>query len=107
MDRHRLAEETSIRLHAEIAARIPTDPTIVERALQRARGWAATGAVAKPYAAAWVALLEGPLEELLRTLADQSEAARALRQVSPFAGALGARERWALWKRARAELSEP
>jgi hypothetical protein len=36
------------------------------------------------------------VDEIAATLIDPSEHARALRQVTPFAGALSSRERWAI-----------
>jgi hypothetical protein len=55
----------------------------------------------------WATLLNGPREELILVLCDPGEAARALRQVTPFAGAIPPRERWRLWRqvydRARGE----
>lgn len=103
VDRHLLAEETSIRLHAEVARRLVDDPEILERARKRVRSWLETGQVAEPYARAWAAALDEPLEELCRLLVDESPSARALRQVTPFAGALDARERWKIWREVREE----
>jgi hypothetical protein len=38
------------------------------------------------------------VEAIAAFLADRGETARELRQSSPFAGALSARERWAIWR---------
>jgi hypothetical protein len=35
---------------------------------------------------------------------DESEEARALRQVTPFAGAIDPRTRWRIWREVRAAL---
>lgn len=53
------------------------------------------------YATGWKKLLEGPLDELIAFLTDDSQTARDYRQSSPFAGALDPRERWKLWRDAR------
>lgn len=88
MDPHRLAEERSIAMHAAIAARMTE--AIRARALERIR----TGDLATPYRVAWEAWLALPLDELREKLIHPGEHARALRQVTPFAGVLGPRERW-------------
>lgn len=60
--------------------------------------------MARPYAEQWAALLEQPVEGVSAAIVDPGEAARALRQVSPFAGAIDPRERWQVWRRVRAEF---
>ena len=106
MDPHRLAEETSIRLHAAVARRLREDPSVRARARERVQGWLRSGEVAEPYAREWAELLERPLEALCRVLVDESERARALRQVTPFAGALDARERWRIWRDVRRRVRD-
>jgi hypothetical protein len=107
MDPHRLGEERSIAMHAAIAARLVAEPELVSRARQRVAGWLADGSVARPYAEAWRQLLALPPAELARTLVDPGERARALRQASPFAGALPPAERWAIRRAVRARLEAP
>ncbi|MHB8876034.1 MAG: hypothetical protein ACYC8T_20280 [Myxococcaceae bacterium] len=102
MDPHRLAEERSIALHARIAELLREDPTLLQAARSRVEEWSRTGAVAERYIAGWRQLLSSPVEELCRSLVDRGEHARALRQATPFAGALGSRERWKI-RRAVAE----
>jgi hypothetical protein len=101
---HRLAEERSLALHRLIAERVRDEPSLLERARDRVRSWLADGSVARPYAEQWAALLEAPPGAVAQALVDPSEAARALRQVSPFAGAVGPRERWQVWRRVRDEF---
>jgi hypothetical protein len=100
-DDHRLAEERSLAYHEVVATRLREDPRLCERAKARVAGWLCDGSVAEPYAFAWRELLDGPREVLLDALVDPSEAMRALRQTSPFAGALEPRERWAIWRSVR------
>lgn len=102
MDPHRLGEERSIALHARIAELIDADPEVLARARERVEAWSQDGHVAGTYVEGWRELLGLPLPELRRALVDPGERAKALRQVSPFAGALDARERW----RIRREVSE-
>ncbi|HVS01238.1 MAG TPA: hypothetical protein VMT16_00565, partial [Thermoanaerobaculia bacterium] len=51
------------------------------------------------YALAWQQALSLPLADLLALLVDPGEPARAMRQVSPFAGILDPRERWEILRR--------
>jgi hypothetical protein len=57
------------------------------------------------YVEAWEQQLARPIEELCAALIDEGERARALRQVTPFAGFVDPRTRWQIWRdvRARAE----
>jgi hypothetical protein len=80
-----------------IASRIADDPSIVRRARERVERWLKDEGVARHYAYGWQQRLNGSTEALLAFLVDTSETARAFRQVSPFAGVLTPRERWALW----------
>ncbi len=104
---HRLAEARSLALHAEIAARLARDPAVVDRAKARVDEWLRTGSVSEPYARAWQALLAGPTSALLTALVDPSERMRALRQASPFAGVLSARDRWTIWRSVHATSNDP
>jgi hypothetical protein len=94
IDLHRLGEERSIAMHRAIARRLPSEPALLEAARRRVEQWLATGAVHPDYARAWHAILNQPLERIALALVEESEDARALRQTSPFAGALEPRERW-------------
>ena len=94
---HRKAEQRSLRYHAAIADRLVTDPSIVIRARRRVERWLEDGSVAHYYADGWRARLADPIDHLRAFLIEPSETACAFRQVSPFAGVLSAKERWALW----------
>jgi hypothetical protein len=98
MDRHRLAEERSIALHREVAARLRADATLVDAARVRVDGWLATGDVHEHYARGWRDLLDRPLDELCAFLVDPGEHARAMRQCTPFAGVVDPRTRWRIWR---------
>jgi len=97
MDRHRLAELRSLAFHRVVAERIRRDPAVLERARGRVQRWLADAPHAF-HARAWAEALAGPTESVLALLVDPGERACELRQSTPFAGALGARERWALWR---------
>lgn len=94
---HTVVERRSHRYHEVIAERLATNDTILEHARTRVEEWIKHGTVAPYYAANWRRVLESPISEIEAFLVEDSERARAFRQVSPFAGALGARERWQLW----------
>jgi len=105
-DPHRLAEERSIAFHAAIAADLERRPEALERASSRVAGWLEDGSVHGRYAEGWRELLRLPLEQLKARLIDPGEEMRALRQCTPFAGALGPRERWRLHKATAQRMSK-
>ena len=89
-----MGEERSIAMHRAIGERLRADPALVETARKRVQSWLETGSVGGAYANAWAALLAAPIDQLIDALVDPAEKARALRQVSPFAGVLDPRTRW-------------
>ena len=95
---HALSEARSLLLHRSVAKRLEQDASLLALAREHLRRWQAEGTLAVSYINAWQKLLDGPLPELLRVLVDESELSRALRQTTPFAGVLKAKERWALLK---------
>jgi hypothetical protein len=97
MPSHATAERRSLRYHEAIAKRVAADPTILARARARTQRWLIEARVPEYYARGWEEILSGSPKEICVFLVDPSERARAFRQVSPFAGALGAKERWRLW----------
>lgn len=100
MEGHRRAEVRSLAYHRLIAARLRSGEATLDRARQRVESWLSDGSIAEPYARAWRAALQRSPSAVCALLESDSEEARALRQVSPFAGYLGARERWGVWARA-------
>jgi hypothetical protein len=102
MDLHGLAEERSLAYHREVAARLRRRPELIALARRRAQEWAAKGGREAPYAIEWLRILAGTLDEIVAQLEDPSERGRALRQATPFSGALDPRERWKLWREVRA-----
>lgn len=106
MDPHRLAEERSVAYHRAIAARLRDEPEILVAARQRVRDWSSR-AVVPHFAREWEGILAGDVDSIQAFLVERSERASELRQSSPFAGALGSRERWRLWREARAGVPRP
>jgi hypothetical protein len=94
------ALRVSLELHRAVAERIACDPGVLRAARARVQHWRASGTVHPDDVERWATLLDGPREALTQCLVDPSEEAAALRQVSPFAGAIGARERWSIWRAA-------
>ena len=97
MDRHRLAEERSLAYHRTIADKLARDPEILERARMRVAAWLERSPPPH-YARAWSAVLARPLPDLVRFLLDEGDAARELRQSTPFAGALPPCECRRIWR---------
>jgi hypothetical protein len=107
MNAHRLAEERSLELHRKIAEMLRRDPEKLAKARSRVHGWLQDRSVHPHYAEAWARLIDGPFEELLRALVDESENARAMRQATPFAGYVDPRTRWQIWREVRDRMSRP
>jgi hypothetical protein len=59
------------------------------------------GSVHPRWVDAWRRLLELPPSQLAGALVERSEAADALRQVTPFAGVIDPRARWQIWRDVR------
>ncbi len=100
LDPRLLAEERSLAYHRAVAERLEGQPELVERARRQVRAWRSRGQVPF-YVARWEHVLSLPVAELAAALVADTEEARALRQSTPFAGALPARERWGLWREVR------
>ncbi len=106
LNAHRLAEERSLAFHRAVADKIASDPETLERARARVREWVASGDVAPYYAREWDEILSRPLEDIRAKLVEDSERARALRQVTPFAGAIDPRTRWRIWREVREAMEK-
>jgi hypothetical protein len=104
MASHRLAEERSLALHREIAKRVRNDPRVLERARARVARWLETGDVSGYWAEEWRAVLSRSIEEICAFLVDEGEYARAMRQMTPFAGVIDPRTRWRIWREVRDAL---
>jgi hypothetical protein len=98
VDGPRTAERRSVAYHGAIAERLVRDPSIIGRARARVAAWEASGSVHPRWIAAWSELLARPLAEICDKLREPTEQMAALRQVTPFAGVLDSRTRWALWR---------
>lgn len=98
MEGHRTAERRSLAYHRAVADRLEADPRIIDLARTRVLQWCTSGEVNAAYAESWKRLLELEVPELRALLVDESEQMTALRQVSPFSGAIDPRTRWQIWR---------
>jgi hypothetical protein len=99
---HRVAEARSLALHREVARRLLEDPQVLdERARARVRAWSRDDNLSQHWVEAWATVLSGSLDEVVAAITDTSEEGRALRQSTPFAGAIDACTRWAILRQVR------
>jgi hypothetical protein len=98
---HELADQRSLLLHREVARRLRNDPALAERGRARVDAWQREGSLHPLYVEQWQQLFSGGLSAVLEAIEDEGELGRALRQVSPFAYVLPARERWRLLAKAK------
>ncbi len=95
---HARIEERSLLLHRAIPEKLKRNPEAVLvkarsnlRRLREIHG-------PSPYWDRWERWLRQPVEELAAFLVSDSEEARMMRQCTPFAGVLSARERWGVYR---------
>lgn len=98
MNAHRLAEERSVAYHRHVAARMRQDPKVLEQARRRVRAWLDNLDPIPRYARRWHEILAGDVGSIAAFLEQRNDEADELRQSSPFAGVLDARERWHIWR---------
>jgi len=107
MRSHQQIDARSLAMHRLVAAKVRREPALFERARGTLRRWRdpANLGRAEPYLEEWERLMARGIEETLAAALEDSEHAAALRQSSPFAGALSPAERWAFlreWTRSHA-----
>ena len=100
MDLHKLGAQRSLAYHREIAQRLLRDEKILVHARERAKQWLLQ-TPDRPYVRKWNEVLAGDASSVASFLAQDTELAEELRQSSPFAGVLNARERWQMWRETR------
>lgn len=77
---HARVDARSLTMHRAIAEKLRERPELIGIAHENLARWTA-----------------GPLDEVLAVIVEDSERMTAMRQCSPFAGVLDARERWAIY----------
>jgi hypothetical protein len=101
---HELIDEISLELGRRTAARLRQQPELLQLAQENLARWSRLNANAPALLRCyeeWREILQHPLTDICQLLSSESEAARLLRQNSPFAGVLSAREVWELKERFR------
>ncbi len=96
---HELIDEISLELGRRTAARLRQHPELMTLAHENLARWSRLNANASALLRCyqeWEEILKRPLEEICHVLVSETEEARRLRQNSPFAGVLSAREVWEL-----------
>ena len=91
---HRSPELRSLAYHRLVARHL--DARTVDEARRRLWRWEERGRIHPRWARQWRTILEQPTEAIADVLAADTERSRALRQSSPFAGALTEHERRAV-----------
>jgi hypothetical protein len=95
-----------LQLHRAIAAKLKTDPALIEIARENLARWSSTVGRSQPYWEAWREILNRPLAEVLALLEEDSEHMTAMRQATPFAGVLDPAERWAVYSQFEPQRTE-
>ena len=91
---HRLLEARSLAMHALIAAKIASDPALLIKPRQNLERWSVRwGSDLPRWVVEWRRILDWPWSEIAALISEPSENAARLRQSSPFAGVLTAKER--------------
>ena len=94
MKDHRLIDERSLAFDRLVAARLRSQPALVEKARGNVTRWLETcSAGARPALLEWQRVLAGSFDELLSLIEATDERATRLRQSSPFCGILTEEER--------------
>jgi hypothetical protein len=88
---HRRAELRSLAYHRALARELGRP--MADDALRQVWKWRAQGKIDPRYASRWEEILRRPVAQVRRAIGEDSDAANALRQTSPFAGMLSEPER--------------
>jgi|SRR5947209_10275830 len=96
---HERIDRRSVALHRAIAEKLRARPELLEIARENLDRWMRASERRQPYWEAWRQILARPLEEILPLLVEESERMTAMRQMTPFAGVLEPRERWAIYEK--------
>jgi hypothetical protein len=101
---HELLDEISLELGCRTAARLRQQPNLLQLAHDNLARWSTQNAGAPALLRCyqeWRKLLNKSLEEICAVLTSESDEGQRLRQNSPFAGVLPAREVWEVKQRFR------
>ena|SRR5436190_2008772 len=99
MRTHQQIDQRSLAMHRLIAAKIRRDRALFEKAKATLARWRDNvSGHSQPYLEEWERLMNQNMEACLGVAVQDTEWAAAMRQCSPFAGALTNRERFAFLK---------
>jgi len=94
----------SLAYHQAIVEKLKKEPAVVlAKARESLKTMSKKHPDAKELFARWKQWLDQPLNDLINRCLDSSQVARDMRQVTPFAGVLDAKERFEILKRFRKE----
>ena len=92
--KHRVIEARSLAMHCLAAQKIMREPALLDGVRRTLDAWRARYGKEAPRALGeWAAILRLPWPQIAAFITDPGERATRLRQSTPFAGVLGARER--------------
>jgi len=92
--KHRIIEARSLAMHCFAAQKIEHDPALLDQVRRTLETWRLRYGVSTPRALdEWKTILRRPWPEIAAFITDPGERATRLRQSTPFAGVLSARER--------------
>jgi len=91
---HRIIEARSLAMHCLAAQKIMRDPALLDQVRRTLEAWRVRYGKDTPRALdEWALILRRPWPQIAAFITDPGERATRLRQSTPFAGVLGARER--------------
>lgn len=91
---HKIIEARSLAMHCLVARKLARNPKLLDKARQTLESWRSRyGKDRPPVLDEWQAILDGTWQEVVALIVDPDERATRLRQSSPLAGLLGARQR--------------
>ena len=100
---HRLLDARSLATHCKIARKISKDQSLLEIPRRNIERWRQRASGGPPkFIAEWQDILAEPWSQVVVFITGCSEKAMRLRQSSPFAGVLSARERKQIYDAFRA-----
>ena len=102
---HRRLDLRSLALHRMVADKLAANPALLEIAQCNLIRWREH--MQGTWLDEWDAYLNGPFDQLLAFLREDSETATRLRQSSPFAGILTEQERLAIYESYSARTYHP
>ena len=92
--KHRIIEARSLAMHCLAAQKIMRDPALLDQVRRTLEAWRVRYGKDTPRALdKWALILRRPWPQIAAFITDPGERATRLRQYTPFAGVLGARER--------------